>query len=454
MGTSAGGFDFAFSELEGYALRASSPSIIPMSGFLFRFIYTGLFYLFLPLLFIRLLWRSIKEPEYLKAPWERLGFYRSSHPGEVIWVHAVSAGETIAAAPLIQKLTAAGKRCLLTNMTPTGRERARKLLPQVENCYAPWDLPTALARFIRQNRPKMLVLIDTEIWPNTIQQCQKNGIKVLLVNGRMSASSARGYQRIAPLSRPMMLALSRVAAQTQQHANRFIALGVPAERLVITGSIKSDAPYPEEHQSRQEAARRLTASRPLVTAASTHEGEELQLLNTLPALQMAVPHALLVLAPRHPRRSDSVAQLIRAQGYEAVRFSDPRTHQQVLDKSQQVLLLDVMGELETFLSITRVAFIGGSLVPVGGHNLLEAVRAGAAVLMGPHLENIEDIAQQFIDKEAMLVVANEAELKTQLLNLMQDEDKAARMSQAATAVLASISGALQEVYELLLEMLE
>ncbi len=433
-----------------------------MSGFLFRFIYTCLFYLLLPLLFVRLLWRGIKEPEYLSSPWERLGYYRSLYPGEVIWVHAVSAGETIAAVPLIQKLTATGKRCLLTNMTPTGRERARSLLPKVENCYAPWDLPTAVARFIRRNRPRILVVVDTELWPNTIRQCQKNGVKVILVNGRMSASSARGYKRIAPLSRPMMATLSRVATQTQQHASRFIELGVPAERLVVTGSIKSDAVHPREHQARLESARRLTASRPLVTAASTHEGEEASLLRILPVLQSAVPDALLVLAPRHPRRSDSVAQLIGSLGYEVIRFSDLGSgssndfisDKRVIDQSRQVLLLDLMGELETFLGITRVAFIGGSLVPVGGHNLLEAVRAGAAVIMGPHLENIEDIAQQFLDNKAMLVVTNELELKDQILDLMQHEDKAHRMAQAAKAVLASSSGALQKVHALLIDALE
>ncbi len=436
-----------------------------MAGFLFRFSYTCLFYLALPLIFVRLLWRSIKEPEYRRSLRERLGYYRSANAGDVIWVHAVSTGETIAAVPLIRGLTAAGNKCLVTNTTPSGRERTRSLLgvaidkniakntdhnTSVENCYAPWDLPGAVARFIRRNRPRMLVIIDTELWPNMIRQCHNRGIKIALVNGRMSAQSARGYHWIAPLSRPMMASISLIAAQTQRHRDRFVALGAPVERVLVTGSIKFDAVYPKDHQARLEAARYLTASRPLLTGASTHDGEEAALLKLLPSLQAAVPGALLLLAPRHPHRSDSLAQLIRAQGYEVARFSEG----QAVTSKCQVLLLDVMGELEAFLGITRVAFVGGSLVPVGGHNLLEAVRAGAAVVMGPHLNNIDDIARQFLDQSAMLVVANEPALKHQLIDLMRQEDKARRMAQAATAVLALHSGALQKVQALLLDALE
>ncbi len=432
-----------------------------MAGFLFRLIYTGLFYLSLPLIFVRLLWRSIKEPGYRRSLRERLGYYRSPNAGDVIWVHAVSTGETIAAVPLIQGLVAAGNKCLVTNMTPSGRERTRSLIgislannidqnTNVENCYAPWDLPTAVARFIRRNRPRMLVIIDTELWPNMIRQCHKKGIKIALVNGRMSAQSARGYRRIAPLSRPMMASISLVAAQTQRHLNRFVALGVPTERVLVAGSIKFDAVYPKDHQARLEQARYLTGSRPLLTGASTHEGEEAALLNILPSLQSAVPGALLLLAPRHPHRSDSLAQLIRSRGYEVIRFSDG----QAVTNDRQVLLLDVMGELEAFFGVSRLAFVGGSLVPVGGHNLLEAVRAGTAVAMGPHLKNIDDIARQFVEHSAMVVVANEQELKHQLIDLMRQPDKARRMAQAATAVLELHSGARQKVQALLLDALE
>ena len=295
------------------------------------FIYSCLFYLLLPFVFVRLLWRSVREPEYRAVPLERLGFYQSSHPGNLIWVHAVSAGEAIAAVPLIRGLVAAGYRCLVTNMTPTGRERVRHLLGDlmksqmgsgkqpVENCYAPYDTPTAISRFIRYNRPRMLIIIDTELWPNMIRQCRQREIPIALVNARMSAGSARGYGRIGLLSRPMMAALNLVATQTQQHAERFLALGVPAERIVVTGSIKFDALPPAA--PRLESARHLTAGRPVLVGASTHDGEELALLRLLPALQEVIPNVLLILAPRHTHRSDSVSRLCESMGYQVTRFS-------------------------------------------------------------------------------------------------------------------------------------
>lgn len=375
-----------------------------------------------------------------------MGFFTSRHPGEIIWVHAVSAGETIAAVPLIQRLLASGNRLLVTNMTPTGRDRVKALLgDSVENCYAPYDLPGSVMRFLKKNRPTMLIVIDTELWPNTIHLCKKEGVRVVVVNGRMSERSAKGYKRIDAISRPMMKSLDLVAAQTKQHAERFAALGVPETSLHVTGSIKFDGEASEGHETRLANARRLTSRRPVLLGASTHEGEERALIAVLPALQSVVPDVLLVLAPRHTHRCDAVARTCESQGYEPVRFSQTDK----VPEDCRVLLIDVMGQLETFYHVSRLAFVGGSLVPVGGHNFLEAVRAETPVVMGCHLDNIEDIAAQFIDRDAMQVVKDNSGLRDEVIGFMRDEGKAQRLAKEARAVLEMNRGALDRVEALI-----
>ncbi len=343
---------------------------------------------------------------------------------------------------MIKRLINAGHPVLVTNMTPTGRDRVMALLGDaVENCYAPYDLPGAVNRFINTNKPRMLIVIDTELWPNTIHTCKREGVKVVVVNGRMSERSANGYKRTNALSRPMMGQLDLVAAQTEQHAERFKYLGVKNDVVHVTGSIKFDGQLSEGHEDRLQEARRLTDGRSVLLGASTHEGEERALLSTLPSLLSVLPDVLLVLAPRHTHRCESVVRLCQSLGHEPVRFSQNSE----IPEECRVFLIDVMGQLETFYHVSRLAFVGGSLVPVGGHNFLEAVRAGTPVIMGAHLDNIEDIAAQFIDKDAMKVVNNEIELKDEVVGFMRDEGKAQRLSKSAEAVLETNRGALDRV---------
>lgn len=404
----------------------------------------------MPFAVLRLFWRSIKEPGYRQDIVERFGAYRGSNPGRVIWIHAVSAGETVAAVPLIKRLIEAGYPCVVTNMTPTGRERVQVLLgDQVENCYAPYDLPGAVDRFLERNNPRLLLTIDTELWPNTLAACERRGIPAAIVNGRMSLRSAIGYERFSLLARPMIESLDLVAVQTQAHAERFVNLGARSGCVNVTGSIKFDGEYAGDHAARLEAARALSAGRPVLLAASTHEGEEEALLNLLDALKAVLPGVLLVLAPRHTHRADHVARLCEQQHFSVHGFSQGT----VLPAGIDVLLLDVMGELESWFPIARVAFIGGSLVPVGGHNLLEAVRAGTAVIMGPHLYNIDDIAQQFIDHDGMIVVHNDASLRDEVLGLMRDEGRVRRLVSAADAVLMQNRGALDRTVMLVKTLL-
>ena len=417
---------------------------------LYRFLYSCLFYLLIPLALARLLYRSLKEPDYRTDIFERFGFFKSAHAGEVIWVHAVSAGETIAAAPLINQLLAAGHACLVTNMTPTGRERVKTLLGgRVENCYAPYDLPGSLGRFLEANRPKLMVTIDTELWPNTIAACAQRGVPTAIVNGRMASRSAEGYRRFDALSRPMMASLDLVAVQTEAHAQRFADLGASPAAVNVTGSIKFDGEYSVDHEARLTSVRSMVADRPVLLAASTHEGEEAALLETLGSLKAVLADVLVVLAPRHTHRADHVDRLCRGAGCQVQRLSE----RDPLAATTDILLIDLMGELESWFGVARVAFIGGSLVPVGGHNLLEAVRAEAAVIMGSHLDNIDDIAQQFIDRDAMVIVDNQQDLQARVVALMQNEAQRRALATAANEVLASNRGSVARSRDLLLELI-
>ena len=415
-----------------------------------RLLYTVIFYLLIPFVLLRLLKRSLKEPGYRFAILERFGFFRSKTPGKLVWIHAVSAGETIAAAPLVQSLLGQGYVCLVTNMTPAGRERVKALLAdEVENCFVPYDLPGSINRFLRNNEPRMLITIDTELWPNMIEGCARRGVPALLANGRLSSRSAKGYRRIKWLSGPMLRSLSLLAVQTSQHKNRFVSLGTDASKVHVTGSIKFDAVLTSGYVDRLNRSRRLVGDRPILLGASTHDGEEAVLLSLLPVLQKLIPGFLLVLAPRHTHRCDQVRRALQSSGQSVVSYSDGGG----LGLCDQVFLVDVMGGLDAFFELASVAFVGGSLVPVGGHNFLEAVRAGTPAVMGSHLDNIEDIAQQFIDRQAIIIVKDGQELQEAILDLMNNVDEANRLVTAANKVMDLNQGALGRVEKLIVEVM-
>ena len=414
-----------------------------------RLLYSLAFYLAIPFVLLRLLYRSIREPDYRAAIGERFG-WSGAQQDRPIWIHAVSAGETIAATPLVKQLLEAGHPCLVTNMTPTGRERARTLLGDaVQNCYAPYDLPDAVGRFIATHRPKLMITIDTELWPNTVATCHRMGVPTMLANGRLSQKSATGYSRLSGLVTPMLKSIDRFAVQSQAHAGRFIGLGVEADRVTVTGSIKFDNHPRDDIAERVEIASQLSMGRPILLGASTHEGEEAALLRSFKAVQDAVPDALLVLAPRHTHRLDQVIASCRGESFEPVLF----TSGNAVSASDAVLIIDTMGELDAFYDIASVAFVGGSLVPVGGHNLLEAVVAGTPVVMGSYLRNIEDIAQQFIDAKGMRVVHDQVQLDQTLVTFMTDSESRDNLSSAATSVFELNQGALSQTMNLIMELL-
>ncbi|MFT4713529.1 MAG: 3-deoxy-D-manno-octulosonic-acid transferase [Candidatus Azotimanducaceae bacterium] len=416
-----------------------------------RFLYSLFFYLVLPFVFLRLYWRSLKEPSYRVSLMQRLGFGDEIHSDRLIWVHAVSAGETIAAAPLVRRLLDQGFDVLMTNMTPTGRERAAALLGRrIENRYAPYDTPGAVTRFLNRTSPIALIIVDTELWPNMLHYAANKGVKVMLVNGRLSEKSTRGYKKISALSQPMMDALFRVAAQSEPQGNRFISLGLSREKLRITGSTKFDV---ERDTSAGSAIQLLASSfksRFVFIAASTHSGEEELVLSALELLKQSIPEILLVLVPRHPHRTQELLKLCGASDFTTQKHSDGYD----FNCSTMVYVLDTMGELMAFYSMSNVAFIGGSLVPVGGHNPMEPASFGLPLLMGPYLRNVDDIARQFIDEGAMKLVSSSKELAAEVSLIQSSESVIVERKNAALKVMERNKGALDRVEFMIIEALK
>jgi len=346
-----------------------------------RLLYSLVIYLVTPLILLRLLWRARKQPEYLQHLGERWGFYRLPVPPKTIWVHAVSVGETRAAQPLIEALQAAWPqhRILLTGMTPTGRAAGSEVYGgRVNQAYLPYDYPAAVDRFFRHFSPDFGVLMETEIWPNLLAGARARGIPVILANARLSERSARGYGKLPVLAQPAFAALSAVAAQTPGDAARIAALG--AGSVSVCGNLKFDVtPAPEKIQLGR-AWREALGQRPVWLAASTREGEEELVLAAWH--ELAAPEVLLVLVPRHPQRFAEVAGLLAREKISFIRRSDGLPGQEA-----SVWLGDSMGEMVAYYTLADIAFIGGSLLPLGGQNLIEAAACGCPVVVGPHTFN-------------------------------------------------------------------
>ncbi|WP_312911222.1 lipid IV(A) 3-deoxy-D-manno-octulosonic acid transferase [Stutzerimonas nitrititolerans] len=411
-----------------------------------RTLYTLLFHLGLPLVFLRLLWRAWRAPAYSRRIGERFAIgLPLLRPGG-IWVHAVSVGESIAAAPLIRELMARhpGSPITVTCMTPTGSERIQAMFgDSVQHCYLPYDLPWAAARFLDRVRPRLAVVMETELWPNHIHQCARRGIPVALANARLSERSARGYARFARLTAPMLAELSLIAVQTAAEAERFRQLGARPECIEVTGSIKFDLTIDPALLMRASELRAQwnAAQRPLWIAASTHAGEDEIILAAHRQLLVRHPQALLILVPRHPERFGSVVELCRKAGFASVR----RSQGEAVTAQTEVLVGDTMGELLFLYALADIAFVGGSLVPNGGHNLLEPAALGKPLISGPHLFNFLEIAAQLRDAGALREVVDADELAAVVDGFLQDPIRAAQSRAAGLSVLANNQGALQRL---------
>jgi 3-deoxy-D-manno-octulosonic-acid transferase len=415
-----------------------------------RTLYTALFYLGLPLVAIRLWLRARKAPAYAKRIGERFSYGMPKLQPGGIWVHAVSVGESIAAAPMIRALLQRYPTLpiTVTCMTPTGSERIQALFanePRIQHCYLPYDLPCAAARFLDRVQPKLAVIMETELWPNHIHQCAKRGIPVALANGRLSERSARGYGRFSKLTAPMLAEMSLFAVQTETEAQRFRDLGARPETVEVTGSIKFDLTIdPQLLQRAAELRGQWQAlERPVWIAASTHEGEDEVILDAHRRLLANHPDALLILVPRHPERFNSVFELCQREGFGTVRRSTG-TH---VDAQTSVLLGDTMGELLFLYALADSAFVGGSLVANGGHNLLEPAALAKPVISGPHLFNFLDIAAQLREAGALAEVDDAEGLAVEVQRLFELPRDAQRMAEAGLAVMRRNQGALQRLLD-------
>ena len=420
-----------------------------------RTLYSLLFYLALPLLLLRLWWRGRKAPDYRRRIAERMGCGLPPMRRGGIWLHTVSVGEAIAAAPLVRQLQQKWPDLpiTLTCMTPTGSERIRAMFgDQVQHCYMPYDLPGMAARFLRHIRPQLAILMETELWPNHIHQCNRMGIAVMLANGRLSGRSARGYGRFPRLVAPMLAQLDALAVQSGVEAERFLELGASAERVSVTGSIKFDLQV--DQQLHQHAAEIRTgwqpAQRPVWIAASTHAGEDEQILQAHARVLQQLPQALLILVPRHPERFDQVFQLCRDSGMHTLR----RSHSLALEAGHQVLLGDSMGEMMLYYAMSDLAFVGGSLVAHGGHNVLEPIALGKPVLTGPHYFNFLDIVGQLQQANALREVDSSQALADSLLQLWCEPERSRAMQAAGQQVLQDNQGALQRLLAVIASLLQ
>ena len=411
-----------------------------------RPLYTLLLHLILPLIGLRLLWRAWRAPDYAKRVGERFAIGLPPMRRDGIWIHAVSLGESIAAAPLIRELMVRYPLLpiTVTSMTPTGSARIQALFGErVQHCYLPYDLPWACARFFRQVRPRLAIIMETELWPNHIHQCAKHGVPVALANARLSERSARGYGKLAKLTAPMLAELSLIAAQTAAEAERFRQLGARTDCVEVTGSIKFDLRVDPELLVR---AAELRASwgatqRPVWIAASTHAGEDEIVLAAHRQLLAQQPRALLILVPRHPERFAAMFELSEREGFATVR----RSQSQPVSAEIQVLLGDTLGELLFLYALADVAFVGGSLVENGGHNLLEPAALGKPLLSGPHLFNFLEIAAQLRAAGDLIEVTDAQTLHAAVQRLFVEPALAQAMADAGLGVMSANQGALERL---------
>lgn len=400
-----------------------------------RLLYSLVIYLAMPLILLRVLWRSRQQAEYLHNLAERWAFYRAPAPEKLIWVHAVSVGETRAAQPLIEAMQQAwpDHRILLTCMTPTGREAGREVYgDRVIQAYLPYDYPDAVDRFFRHFSPSLGVLMETEIWPNLLASAKERRIPVILANARLSERSARGYGKLAALARPTFSALSAVAAQTPGDGERIAALG--AGKVSVCGNLKFDVTPPPEKIALGHAWREALGDRQIWLAASTREGEEALLLDAWQGV--AATRALLVLVPRHPQRFTEVATLLAQRGIEFVQRS-----RGLPDKTTKVWLGDSMGEMAAYFTLADIAFIGGSLLPLGGQNLIEAASCGCPVLVGPHTFNFLQATNDAITAGAAHRVADAAAVVKAITESLADRPRLQEMRIAARRFAANHRGA-------------
>jgi len=416
---------------------------------LLRGLYSAALYLLVPVTVYHLIWRGFRQPAYFQRWHERYARYRTASNGRTLWLHAVSVGEVNAAVPLVNALRRGRPdlRLLVTTITPTGSERVRALWrhEEVEHVYLPYDLPGAVGRFLDHYRPHAGLIMETELWPNLLFGCRDRAIPTLILNARLSERSLRGYRVLAPLIGRALRTVRTVAAQSLADGMRFVRLGARAQQVVETGNLKFDVAVPETLETFAGGFRADCGQRPVWIAASTHEDEEAAVIGIHRHLRARFPELLLLWAPRHPERFRLVAEHARSAGWSVSTRSRGRRP----GAGDAVFVIDTLGELMNFYACADVAFVGGSLQPVGGHNLLEPAAAGTAIVTGPHLHNFSEISRRLDDAGALRIRADAGEVEVELARLLDDPQAREAMAEAGRMLVETGRGALAQTLVLL-----
>lgn len=414
-----------------------------------RYLYSFLTYVAVPFILFRLWWKGRKAPEYRQRIGERFALrHIPENSQQGIWLHTVSVGEVIAAIPLVRAIMSQHPNLpiIITTMTPTGSARVKSAFgDNVYHCYIPYDIPGCVKRFIRKAKPKALIVLETELWPNLLHYCQRANVPVMLSNARLSEKSFKGYQCFRRSVRQLLSAITVLGAHAKADAQRFIRLGLTENKVHVTGSIKYELQLPNDLQQQTLSLKQWIGNRPIWVAGSTHEGEDEQVLAAHKKVLEQYPDTLLILAPRHPQRFDNVHELIQQQGLNVTR----RSLQQTCDADTCVYLGDTMGELLLLMSVADVVFIGGSLVDVGGHNLLEPAALGIATITGWSKFNFVEINQKLEQADALRQVPDQQVLASQLIELFQQPKLRAQLGNNAKQVVAANRGALAANLKLL-----
>ncbi|MBL1320060.1 MAG: lipid IV(A) 3-deoxy-D-manno-octulosonic acid transferase [Methylophaga sp.] len=415
-----------------------------------RLFYTTLFCIGIPFIILRLIWRGFSVNAYWHRWAERFGKGPViSDDAAIIWIHAVSVGEVEACRPLVKQLRTEypDHQLLITTMTPTGSERVKLLFENsVFHCYLPYDLPFAIKRFLNRTKPQFGIIMETEIWPNLIYYCHKRNIPLVLANARLSERSTKGYAHFPEFIKETLQNLPLIAAQGQDDRKRFQQLGANIENVHAIGNLKYEITLPASLTEQADAMRHLwDSNRPVWVAASTHEGEEEMVINAARQVRALFPNLLLIIVPRHPQRFDRVAALAGKAGFKTLRRSD----QQACPADVQILVVDTMGELPLFYAASDVAFVGGSLVPHGGHNVLEPAALGRAIVTGPHYFNFNEITTDFLRADAIIEVSDIQSLADTTIKLLQNPQQRAQMGEAALQLIAGSQSASTHLINLI-----
>ncbi len=399
---------------------------------------------------LRLFWLGFRNPDYRRRWKERFGFPDkiTSHD-KIIWIHAVSVGEVQASRPLVNALLEeySDYKILITTMTPTGTDSVKQYFgDDVRHLYLPYDLPVSIKHFISVIKPSILIVMETELWPNLFHYCHKKNIPVIVVNARMSEKSAKGYRRFSSLTRPMLENISLIVAQGKKDAERLITLGADSDKVHVTGNLKFDIHLPHSVTEQAQALRRyLSVNRPVWIAASTHEGEEKIILDAFDKVLQQQALCLLVIVPRHPGRAAGVRELCTRRNLKVLCKSDNKE----CDENVEVFILDTLGELPMYYAAADVAFVGGSLTEIGGHNMLEPASLGLPVIMGPHVFNFQEISQLLLDEGAAWKVTNSDELSSRVSSLLGDANLRHSIGELGRNIIMKNRGNVEKIMELI-----